>query len=684
MNPSASRVLSRRRGPCPRRAGLLLLVPALAGCASAIHELPPRDNTGTYDTLVSTCPRPDELLWEPTRYRVLNRPTNFPKLRPILARPPKRPPIPPPLPGPPGPIPGPPPPFHKPGKLHPLLRDHLASPGPARRETLLVTFRETLRIPSLPSLDERSPKTSPHNAARLLQTRLRIAQIEALRDSAFDADSLDLVVNFGATVLHRHWLTHSMVIAMPLERVPLLARRRHVVYIQPIIGNEPPPSCPTDATSVSNGSALDNPLEGRRQMQSDAFRNLGLAYGYLSLLDTGICPGHCLLDGAKLGVAGDCVHGGPDCQDTTQPGFDPSDQYASGGGHGTASAALLVGDGSMGDEWRGATDGALDYFQVFSPGTCGSYGLCLNADAAVHAFEDALASGDRVILAELSSLASDWGAVGMSAQNAYEAGAVVVAANGNQGPTSGTVTSPASSPCVIGVGARDAEYLVTDAAQSLGPAYGGRIKPDIQAPTALETARIAVGDCEGSSRLGTHSGTSGATPLAGAAAALLRNWMKAGGDDVAPGHVYAGMILSGRHHGSNLNHTEGAGILELPTDGCAWWGSGITGRGSTWPVELDLTEVEADSLEVAVWWPEDLAVDAAGLPVIRHNDLDLFVVDPAGVAAAASLQSASIFERATAALTAKGVWTLRVEGVDFADPKANQVFYWMAAARKKR
>jgi hypothetical protein len=225
----------------------------------------------------------------------------------------------------------------------------------------------------------------------------------------------------------------------------------------------------------------------------------------------------------------------------------------------------------------------------------------------------------------------------------------------------------------------------TEASQSLGPASGGRIKPDIQAPTGSETAKMQSAGCLRVDLVHTHAGTSGATPYAGAAAALLRNWMKAGGTDVDPGQVYAGMILAGRHYGDNLNSTEGAGLIELPTDGCAWWGTGLVWTGSTWTVPLDLSGLAVDSLEVAIWWPESPAVDGDGDGVTKHNNVDLFLIDPAGVVAAKSEQGGSVFERATSPIAGRfGPWSLQIRGMDFYDPATMQVVYWMAAVRKKR
>jgi len=662
-------------------AGALVIVGALAlpvllnGCAPTVQHLPPRDNVSPYDVITTYCPPTGggagqwrELHFDPV---LAVRPTQV-----YLRR------FHPPLPDPP------------PEKIYPLLRVWQKDSLPRTRVQLLVTFRETMHLSRLPSLDEHQLRSNAVNLARLHQIHDAIGRIKAQRDSSYEADSTDLVNHFGATVLHRHWLTHSLLITMQLDKIDSLASRPSVIYIQPQVGIEAPPRCPAVGQPPDNLSAPDDPVKARQLIQSDAFRNLGLSYGYMSLLDTGVWTGHKIFNGVTFGVAGDCVHGGLDCQQSANAGFNPSDQCALSG-HGTGSAAILVGGSSLGANWRGALGITLDYFQVFAGGVnCGgTCGLCLNADATQHAFEDALSNGDRVIVANIVSESPDRAAVAMAAINAYDLGAVVVAANGNRGePTldsSGNmivpaVESPASAPCVIGVGSQDIRNLgPTESGQSRGPAWGNRIKPDIQAPTAVETAETRESGCTRTDLLLNLPGTSGATPYAGAAAALLRNWMKAGTNDVAPGNVYAAMILSGRHHDPNLNNTEGAGMIELPTDGCAWWSFAFAQPGMDWDVPINLTSVDADSIEAALWWPEYPAIAEDGTGVTRHNNVDLYLLDPNDAVKASSKQLGSVFERATAPITQKGIWKLRIEGANFTSGVTLQPVYWIVTARKK-
>src|SRR5262249_28038005 len=153
------------------------------------------------------------------------------------------------------------------------------------------------------------------------------------------------------------------------------------------------------------------------------------------------------------------------------------------------------------------------------------------------AFQKAVAIGHRVIVAEMQGGDKDHcgderSVVARAANNAFRAGAVVIAANGNYGDgvTPGSVKAPAVARNVIGVGAFD---IVTGAQcrdQGLGPGSGGRIKPDIQAPTGAQTVA------------GLHTDTSGATPFAAGAAVLLRNFLLGTSGSIDPGQVYAFLI----------------------------------------------------------------------------------------------------------------------------------------------
>ncbi|MCM3904335.1 MAG: S8 family serine peptidase [Pyrinomonadaceae bacterium] len=204
-------------------------------------------------------------------------------------------------------------------------------------------------------------------------------------------------------------------------------------------------------------------------------------------------------------------------------------------------------------------------------------------------------------------------AISAAADAAFDAGAVVIAANGNASQVT-QVGSPAVAHKAIGVGAVDVQTLAT-VSQINGPAADGRTKPDIQAPTNTETASSAS-----NTALQVFTGTSGATPYACGATALLRNWMRGSNFDIDPGQVYAQMILSGQT--PFFNNTNGAGLLNLPTNGVAFFGKTSVGNGGT--INIPLTIGAGNNrFDGAIWWPETAAQS--------HNDVDLSLIDPNGV-----------------------------------------------------
>lgn len=113
-----------------------------------------------------------------------------------------------------------------------------------------------------------------------------------------------------------------------------------------------------------------------------------------------------------------------------------------------------------------------------------------------------------------SQLNGDVAVTSVAADSAAAHGILVVTAAGNQGPGFRTLVTPGDARAVITAGAEDSLGTITGFS-SRGPTADGRLKPDLTAP-GLDVCTDAGGS------LGRLAGTSFATPLLAAAAALMK------------------------------------------------------------------------------------------------------------------------------------------------------------------
>ncbi len=551
-------------------------------------------------------------------------------------------------------------------KLSKLAQQAISTSAPRQRDRFVVHFLDDVQIPRFPQ-PAGGPRDSEANRNALRRADELVAQIKAQRAPAYQTITGWLRDQYDARVLATFWLINGVVVDMPIARVQALSQRPDVVFVE----------TKKAELRTANANPDDDVEDGRALIRSDPY--LGWGYGGISwiggigVIDSGMRFSHKQL-ALMSPVMGDCINGGPTC---LSGNLMPEDQCD----HGTGVAAIIAGNTFVGNQYHGITadpnNGAhIDSWKIWSPlgdGTCGG-----DPQFSVQAIENAVDSLDRIINVSGGGSNGPFSSTSWAANNAFDAGVVFIAANGNEGPGPFTVRDPAAARKVIGVGAFAVDTGAQYAGQSEGPVdtIDDRIKPDIQAPNLSETA----GDASDTA-LSTLGGTSGAAPYATGAAYLLRRLL--GGfnaDD--PGHVYSMLILSGDNP-YPFDNTKGAGRIRLPVHGVLKVAKVAVVDGGTVDIPLDIGKYKPKHghvMDAALWWPEENTQQF-------HSEIHLEILNNKGAVVAKSVDADSIFQRAQATLPGKagGVWKARVRGakVNLNSLKDPQIVYVSFLLNKK-
>ncbi len=547
-----------------------------------------------------------------------------------------------------------------PEKIHPLLEKWIGSRAADSTEAVVVTFRDNMVVPRFPEPAIGESRDSPTNK----RVQARNAEIiESLRAKrAEDYAGMGKVLSrYGGQITEQFWLVRAVETRLPLRAIRELAQQEDVVYIEPVQTDDPPPQ---------NGNANDDVDDGRARINSDPYFALGQTLGFIGLLDSGIRNTHVQFNApSHIDFLRDCVNGGANCNTGA---LNTADDCWN---HGTSSAAIITANANQGAAFRGVSAITLDSFKVypstFSGTTCTGG---LNTTASVRGFQTAVAVADRVIVAEMQGSGSHTSAISVAANNAFDAGAVIIAANGNNGSAASTVNAPANAHRVLGIGNFDVQTQAQIASQSRGPTGDNRFKPDIQAPTNTETAStgcpFGVSCAQSNTAFRVFGGTSGATPYAAGAAALVRNFLRGGTGVIDPGNVYAFLIMAGQQPA--FNNTTGAGPVRLPVNGTFAIGRVTVSNGQTIDIPFGVSG-SPNRVDAALWWPETTSQ--------THNDVDLLILRPTGFAGAVSASISSVYERArvTSSITT-GTWKVRIQGFSIAAP---QTVFWAVAAHQQ-
>ena len=523
------------------------------------------------------------------------------------------------------------PPRPAPTKLSSTLAAAAKNPSGPATQRVIVTFREDQKIPRFPDLDPMLPRTATANLQLRARSDALVASIANRRQAGYQALSADLA-RMGVQTLETFWLIKGMVVVAPRSALLALSQRSDVAYVEPDEGGVKP------LDSDPNNDEAD----ATALMGTDPSYFTG-AVSYIGILDTGVRKTHALLrDNFQVGFAEDLVN-------PTNP--DTNDCF----NHGTSTAAVIAGSDGLGPAFRGMTRQVVDSFKVYRSDACG----ILVTAAAVRGFQRAVQVSDRVIVVELGAVEGPDSALSAAAAAAYDAGAVVVAGNGNNGPSPGSVIEPAAAHKVLGIGAVDLETLATPDYQSVGPTLDGRVKPDVQAPTNVETASP-----QSDTATQVFGGTSAATAHAGGFAAVLRNMLRGNNFEVDPGAVNAFMIAMGSLR--QWTPTQGAGLLRIGSNFSFQVAHPTIGNHQN--VDIRVGVGPNQKLRLAIWWPEQSAA---------HNDIDLFLIGPDGhTVLDASGSTFNVFERINTTALPEGVYTVRING--FSVPSGSQLVHMFA------
>src|SRR6267378_3162803 len=332
-----------------------------------------------------------------------------------------------------------------------------------------------------------------------------------------------LSADVPATALRQLLQDKDLRRIQPLGRFKLQPRGpgRSVVELAPRVAPGPA-LVPGDTCGFTPG---DDPVLGPsampyRQLHLRPLTDQGIdATGVrIGIFDTGFETGNPAFNGITVTAQRDFVYG-----DTVVRNQSSQDTALNASFHGTATWSLFAA--SVPGRLRGIARGAS--FLLAKTEDIRSE-TRVEEDNYVAALEWADSIGVDIVSSSVgylmfdngfsytpSQLNGDVAVTTVAADMAAQRGILVVTAAGNDGPFSRTLSTPADADSVLAIGAEDSLGTIAFFS-SRGPTADGRIKPDFTAPGVAVCVLTGVG------RVGRGDGTSFATPLVAASAALVK------------------------------------------------------------------------------------------------------------------------------------------------------------------
>lgn len=531
-------------------------------------------------------------------------------------------------------------------KIQTNLKEKLSRSNPSEIVKVIINYRDDVKIPAFPVLNQKNDFSNKTSQIFAAQTDDLISGISAERASQYRHISEEISSKYGGKVTDTFWLINAVTAEVPLGQINSIASDSNVLNITE-----------ANLTEVAPITVAD----GRTAMGTDTLKSW-IQFQYntpVALIDTGVAgpSPHVLLN--QYMIKKDCT------SNSSCSGGDPYENYLCN--HGTSSAAIIAGNGNLGNNTLGVFNRTIFSYKegVISQDANGTYYCGTQYQGTIYGIQRAVADGTGVIVVETQFPGSPADSLSTAVNNAFDAGRAVIAANGNfnTNGSPGTVRYPAGAHKALGIGAIDLPGGNTAYYQSLGPTPDNRIKPDIQAPTCANTA--ASKDSSGNpstTALKIFCGTSGSTPFAGGAAAIMYDYMHYSFPQVnmaLPTYVYANLIASGNSSSGAFNNTTGAGQISFPSNQYSVGGGAtfnLISNGDYYDCTVNVNPYyPVKKIKGAIWWAES--------PTMPHSDIDLKLISPTGTLLASSNSISSIFEKVeygNAGQLPDGDYTLRV------------------------
>ncbi len=369
------------------------------------------------------------------------------------------------------------------------------------------------------------PTISPP-LARVLQRDTIVSVWLFVRPDVPLTDATQRIALAGGTVrVTSRWL-HAVSARIPTAALVTVTGERWLRHVQPLSRWRRPPrpdrAAEFAAVALDTCPAVGDPTYGSSEMPYRQLHLRPLAdAGYagagvrIAILDAGFNTLSPAFAGVTITAQRDFIFGDSVVRDEAND--QPGAQF-----HGTAVWSLFAGlvPGRLVGIARGASYLLAKTEDIRSEAR-------VEEDNYVAALEWADSIGVDIVSSSLgyldfdngfqytpSQLNGDVAVTTVAADSAAARGILIVTAAGNEGPGFRTVITPGDADSVITVGAEDSLGNVTGFS-SRGPTADGRLKPDLTAP-GLDVCTL-IG-----TSLGRLAGTSFATPLLAASAALVK------------------------------------------------------------------------------------------------------------------------------------------------------------------